>query len=41
MALPYNTLGDDLLLDLGFEHLQDKGIIFLWVTGRAMEKGRE
>ena len=41
MSLPYNTMGDDLLTTLGFEHLQDEGIIFLWVTGRAMEKGRE
>ena len=41
MSLPYSTLGDDLLLDLAFGNLQSQGVIFLWVTGRAMEKGRQ
>lgn len=41
MALPYLTMEDTAVKDLGFEHLQDQGIIFLWVTGRAMEVGRE
>ena len=41
MSLPYETIEDNVLKDLGFEHLQDKGLIFLWVTGRAMEIGRE
>jgi mRNA (2'-O-methyladenosine-N6-)-methyltransferase len=26
---------------LRFDLLQEEGIIFLWVTGRAMELGRE
>ena len=41
MALPYQTLGDNLLLNLKIDQLQDSGLMFLWVTGRAMEIGRE
>jgi len=41
MSLPYATLGDNLLLDLGFSHLQDNGVIFLWVTGRSLDTGLE
>lgn len=41
MLLPYGTLSDDEMRELGVPALQDDGLIFLWVTGRAMELGRE
>ncbi|CAI2367938.1 unnamed protein product [Moneuplotes crassus] len=41
MNLPYQTIGDKLLASLEIEPLQEEGIIFLWVTGRVMEQGRE
>lgn len=41
MELPYGTLSDDEMRQLGVPALQDDGLIFLWVTGRAMELGRE
>ncbi|RZF48032.1 hypothetical protein LSTR_LSTR002098 [Laodelphax striatellus] len=41
MELPYGTLSDDEMRQLGIPTLQDDGLIFLWVTGRAMELGRE
>uniref|UniRef100_A0A0A9Y4S1 mRNA m(6)A methyltransferase n=2 Tax=Lygus hesperus TaxID=30085 RepID=A0A0A9Y4S1_LYGHE len=41
MELPYGTLSDDEMRQLGIPALQDDGVIFLWVTGRAMELGRE
>ena len=41
MLLPYGTLKDKEMLNLRVDLLQDQGIIFLWVTGRAMELGRE
>ncbi|XP_050428618.1 N6-adenosine-methyltransferase subunit METTL3 [Adelges cooleyi] len=41
MELPYGTLSDDEMRRLGIPQLQDDGLIFLWVTGRAMELGRE
>lgn len=41
MELPYGTLSDDEMRQLGVPQLQDDGLIFLWVTGRAMELGRE
>uniref|UniRef100_UPI00358E8AAA N6-adenosine-methyltransferase catalytic subunit n=1 Tax=Myxine glutinosa TaxID=7769 RepID=UPI00358E8AAA len=41
MELPYGTLSDDELRRLNIPVLQDDGYIFLWVTGRAMENGRE
>lgn len=41
MELPYGTMGDDELRRLDIPSLQDEGFIFLWVTGRAMELGRE
>jgi mRNA m6A methyltransferase catalytic subunit len=41
MTLPYGTLTDDEMKDLKIQDLQDDGILFLWVTGRAMEVGRE
>lgn len=41
MELPYGTMSDDEMRQLGVPALQDNGLIFLWVTGRAMELGRE
>lgn len=41
MELPYGTMSDDEMRQLGIPALQDDGLIFLWVTGRAMELGRE
>nr|XP_023013922.1 N6-adenosine-methyltransferase subunit METTL3 [Leptinotarsa decemlineata] len=41
MELPYGTMSDDEMRQLGIPQLQDDGLIFLWVTGRAMELGRE
>jgi mRNA (2'-O-methyladenosine-N6-)-methyltransferase len=40
MLLPYGTLKDKEMLNLRVDLLQDEGVIFLWVTGRAMELGR-
>ena len=40
MNLPYGTLKDKEMLNLRVDLLQDDGVIFLWVTGRAMELGR-
>ncbi|KAF6131459.1 methyltransferase like 3 [Phyllostomus discolor] len=41
MELPYGTLTDDEMRRLNIPVLQDDGFLFLWVTGRAMELGRE
>lgn len=41
MELPYGTMEDDQMLKLRVADLQDNGYIFLWVTGRAMELGRD
>ncbi|KAM9827757.1 N(6)-adenosine-methyltransferase subunit METTL3 [Neosynchiropus ocellatus] len=41
MELPYGTLTDDEMRKLHIPLLQDDGFVFLWVTGRAMELGRE
>eukprot|EP00794_Sanderia_malayensis_P018608 gene18608-20484_t len=41
MELPYGTMQDDEMRTLPVRRLQDDGFIFLWVTGRAMELGRE
>lgn len=43
MELPYGTMTDDEMRSLDIPSLQDdKGqILFLWVTGRAIELGRE
>ncbi|WFD30391.1 mRNA (2'-O-methyladenosine-N(6)-)-methyltransferase [Malassezia sp. CBS 17886] len=38
--LPYGTLSDEEMYALPVPTLQDEGLIFLWVTGRAMEVGR-
>lgn len=41
MNLPYGTLKDKEMKNLRIDLLQHSGLIFLWVTGRAMELGRE
>lgn len=41
MELPYGTMADDEMRRMNVQVLQDDGVIFLWVTGRAMELGRE
>jgi mRNA (2'-O-methyladenosine-N6-)-methyltransferase len=42
MSLPYGTMTDDEMRRLPLPSLQpDWGILCLWVTGRAMELGRE
>lgn len=41
MELPYGTMADDEMRNLNVPALQTDGLIFLWVTGRAMELGRE
>lgn len=41
MDLPYGTLSDEEMKNLRVQDLQDDGIIFLWVTGRATELARE
>ena len=39
--LPYGTMTDDEMRAMPIPMLQDEGVLFLWVTGRAMEVGRE
>jgi len=41
MKLPYSTISDALMKDLRIDLLQDEGLIFLWVTGRALDVGRD
>ena len=41
MDLPYGTLSDEEMKNLPVKNLQDDGVIFLWVTGRATELARE
>lgn len=41
MNLPYSTLKDKEMLALNVEVLQKTGYIFLWVTMRALELGRQ
>ncbi|KAK7695628.1 hypothetical protein QCA50_000264 [Cerrena zonata] len=41
MSLPYGTMTDDEMRAMPIPELQDEGLLFLWVTGRAMEVGRE
>lgn len=41
MELPYGTMQDDEMRALRVQDLSDDGLMFLWVTGRAMELGRE
>ena len=39
-SLPYGTMSDSDLFALDVPSLQEEGLAFLWVTGRAMELGR-
>jgi mRNA (2'-O-methyladenosine-N6-)-methyltransferase len=41
MDLPYGTMGDDEMRNMAIGGLQSDGVLFLWVTGRATELGRE
>ncbi|KAG5654496.1 hypothetical protein H0H81_001995 [Sphagnurus paluster] len=41
LVLPYGTMTDDEMRAMPIPTLQDEGLLFLWVTGRAMEVGRE
>ncbi|KAI1792843.1 MT-A70-domain-containing protein [Ganoderma leucocontextum] len=41
MSLPYGTMTDDEMRAMPIPTLQDEGLLCLWVTGRAMEVGRE
>ncbi|WFD19569.1 mRNA (2'-O-methyladenosine-N(6)-)-methyltransferase [Malassezia caprae] len=41
MSLPYGTLSDDDMRALDVPALQGEGLLFLWVTGRSMELGRQ
>jgi mRNA (2'-O-methyladenosine-N6-)-methyltransferase len=41
MELPYGTMADDEMRRLPVPSLQEEGLIFLWVTVRAMELGRK
>jgi len=41
MELPYGTMSDNEMKAMAVHKLQDHGYIFLWVTGRAIELGRE
>jgi mRNA m6A methyltransferase catalytic subunit len=41
MSLPYGTMTDDEMRSMKIPILQDEGLLFLWVTGRAMELGRD
>ena len=41
MDLPYGTMSDDEMRHMAIGSLQTEGLLFLWVTGRAMELGRE
>jgi len=41
MELPYGTLTDDEVRNLKIGEIHEDGMIFLWVTGRAMELARE
>jgi len=41
MELPYGTMADHEMRNMAVQKLQNHGYIFLWVTGRAIELGRE
>lgn len=40
-GLPYGLLADDEMQHLDFSMLQDNGVMFLWVTARCWELGRQ
>lgn len=41
MELPYGTMSDQEMLNMNIQCLQTDGVFLLWVTGRAMELGRD
>ncbi|KAF8819989.1 putative methyltransferase MTA70 [Cardiosporidium cionae] len=41
MDLPYGTMTDQEMRGLQINQIQQEGLLFLWVTGRAMELARE
>jgi len=41
MELPYGTLTDDEVRNLRLGDIHEDGVLFLWVTGRAMELARD
>ncbi|PFH37441.1 putative methyltransferase MTA70 [Besnoitia besnoiti] len=41
MDLPYGTMTDQEMRNLRVDLIQEEGLLFLWVTGRAMELARE
>lgn len=41
MDLPYGTMTDHEMKSLRVDLIQDEGLLFLWVTGRAMEIARD
>eukprot|EP01066_Platyproteum_vivax_P000352 Platyproteum_vivax@DN10394_c0_g1_i1.p1 len=41
MDLPYGTMRDTEMLNLKVQDVQHEGVLFLWVTGRAMELARD
>jgi hypothetical protein len=36
--LPYGTMSDNELLNMGVAQLQDDGVIFMWVTGEMLQQ---
>ncbi|ORM41073.1 N6-adenosine-methyltransferase 70 kDa subunit [Babesia sp. Xinjiang] len=41
MDLPYGTMKDSEMRHLKVQNIQNEGLLFLWVTGRTLEVGRE
>lgn len=41
MDLPYGTMKDSEMRNLKVQNIHDEGLLFLWVTGRTLEVGRE
>ncbi|CDR96433.1 MT-A70 family protein, putative [Babesia bigemina] len=41
MDLPYGTMKDSEMRHLKVQNIQSEGLLFLWVTGRTLEVGRE
>merc|ERR1719198_2294673 len=41
MDLPYGTMLDEEMRQMGVGDVHEEGMLFLWVTGRAMELARE
>ncbi|KAK2194330.1 bifunctional MT-A70-like/S-adenosyl-L-methionine-dependent methyltransferase superfamily [Babesia duncani] len=41
MDLPYGTMKDSEMKNLKIQDIQSEGLLFLWVTGRTLEVGKE